>query len=305
MVYLEQNFVELLESKQKELEDVNIKLSFEEVLMDKKLTIMLQTKQKFLSNIIEKYKLVNNLIDEIEKLTDEEKQLFSAEITKTEIQINKLKNEIYSLIYDQNGENESVTLQIITKDYNKQFNELISAYKNFCNHFNLKFTCENESLYRIYGVNAKKYFLGENGVHKLKSTKLQVIAYSSIEKITPTFDEKDIKIDIFRSNGAGGQNVNKVSTAIRATHILSNITVMCQDERSQLQNKNRALEILKERVTNYYNSTYEKQVEEAKKHNISNKIVRIYDYENEIVTQNNKTISLKDFINGNYMQLLN
>ena len=89
------------------------------------------------------------------------------------------------------------------------------------------------------------------GAHKVylagaKSEELcfAVTPAASFEKIS----ENDLKIDIFHASGAGGQNVNKVETAVRITHIPTGLTVTCQDERSQLKNKKRALETLEKRV---------------------------------------------------------
>ena len=65
---------------------------------------------------------------------------------------------------------------------------------------------------------------------------------------TESVNEKDLKIDLFHSGGAGGQNVNKVETAVRITHLPTGISVVCQDERSQLKNKRRALETIEKRL---------------------------------------------------------
>ena len=77
-----------------------------------------------------------------------------------------------------------------------------------------------------------------------------VITVTVYEKLnyTTVNEEKDIKIEVFHSGGAGGQNINKVETAIRAIHLPTGISVVCQDERSQLKNKKRAVENLKIRI---------------------------------------------------------
>lgn len=67
-------------------------------------------------------------------------------------------------------------------------------------------------------------------------------------------DEKDIRIDLFHSGGAGGQNINKVETAVRVTHIPTNTVVVCQDERSQLANKKRALQTLEKRLSDKFDA---------------------------------------------------
>lgn len=73
--------------------------------------------------------------------------------------------------------------------------------------------------------------------------------------------ESDLKIDVFHSHGAGGQNINKVETAVRVTHIPTGLTVVCQDERSQLKNKKRALETIEKRLKERGEQAEKKRIE--------------------------------------------
>ncbi|MCE5193568.1 peptide chain release factor 1 [bacterium] len=117
-----------------------------------------------------------------------------------------------------------------------------------------------EIVFSVLGVGSYKLFKFESGVHRVQrvptteasgrihTSTATVAVLPEAEDVDVHIDEEDIKIELFHASGHGGQNVQKVETAVRMTHIPTGITASCQDERSQLKNKEKALKVLRSRV---------------------------------------------------------
>jgi peptide chain release factor 2 len=130
----------------------------------------------------------------------------------------------------------------------------------------------------VTGEYAYGFLKGESGVHRLvrispfdankrrHTSFASVFVYPEIEdSITVEIKDDDLRVETFRSSGAGGQHVNKVSSAVRITHMPTGIVVQCQSERSQFRNKDNALKVLKSKLYQFYKEKEDEKQEKLER----------------------------------------
>ncbi len=311
--------------------------------LDKQKRIEYQKRSSRLSELLSYYDAILDVKKRIEdnnKLLGQEdlKELAQEEAVELECELTKSQNFLDELLYPPDKrDNKSVFLEIRSGAGGQEaalfVSDLFKMYSNYAlsKRWNVSVVSASptdiggykELIVHIKGKRAYKFLKFESGVHRVQrvpetegsgrihTSTVTVAVLPEVDDVDVSVNPQDLRIDVFRAQGAGGQHVNTTDSAVRIVHIPTGLVVTCQDERSQIKNKAKAMKVLKARLFEREKERQESEISEKRKQQIGMgeraEKIRTYNYPQNRVTDHRVNVTLKKLdivMQGNIDELI-
>jgi len=311
-------------------DQLNTQLS--EPSLDSSKRLQFQKQHSYLATILDKKialedlnKKINETKELIESSDDDFAQLCEEELQDQEKEKIQVEQELNDLLFPPDElDNRSVYLEIRAGAGGKEAalfaGDLLKMYTNYALSKGWKATVEDSSstdlggfrevVLFIKGKNVYGHLKRESGVHRVQrvpetetagrvhTSTATVAVLPEAKEVDVNIDPSDLRIDVYRSSGAGGQHVNTTDSAVRITHLPTGVVVACQDERSQHKNKARAMKVLQSRLLAHQVAKNAAERSEQRKEQVGTGMraekVRTYNFPQNRVTDHQVNLTLKN-----------
>ena len=336
-----------LEAVEKRFEELTQKISDPQVIANQNEWRELMKEHAELEPIVEKYreyKKVQKQFDDAKEMledsnTDKElKDLAEMEMLEAKEKLPEIEEEIKILLIPKDKDDDKNVICEIRAGAGGEEAALFAGtlfrmYSMYAEkkHWKLEILNENETglggykeiSFMITGKGAYSRLKFESGVHRVQrvpdtessgrihTSTATVAVLPVVEDVEIEINPSDIKMEVFRSSGAGGQHINKTSSAVRLIHEPTGIVVECQTERSQFQNKDNAMRMLKTKLYDIEKQKQDSEVANARKSQVGSgdrsEKIRTYNYPQGRITDHRIGYSIyqiEDFLNGNLDEMI-